>query len=69
MIKVFEDESYIEVKEGNSPDEAVISICGRDSTDPSIITILSVKMAWNELHKIVERPSKPQQKVEGEGVK
>jgi len=55
MIKEFEDESYLEVKEvDGEKDNCIVSICARDSSNINSIILLSVKISKKDLENLMK---------------
>ncbi len=55
MHKEFEDGSFFEVKPLENKEEILVSICARDSSNPQIVTILSVKMNKKDFINIADQ--------------
>ena len=55
MKKIFDDNSYIEIKQSTTdPDKVVIGICGRDSPDNDNVTMISIDIAKLDLFTMIK---------------
>ena len=55
MIKTFDDGSYLQIEQSKNNDCFIISICGRDSSNPNAILLHSVEIKKTELLELIPK--------------